>query len=271
MKTKTRIAMTLASLALASSASAADCIIDGNSHASSITSPVKTSTNSTFAGNLCGHSIHANSGTCYLRIDDNYGTSSSGTCLTVGRGVIVDGFGSTVSCTDASCGDAVAYNSGLGSGSTDVTDLNITGCFTRAAVGSSSASGARNLTRVNIDLAGSGCNGTFGALYWDVMDQVKIRNTAEHAISTDGIVRHSIISGSGIGILSSPNPTVKNVLMYDNAYSFSGTGGSLTSSVLLYSPDTICHCKVGSACQTDVDACIGLTSDPSIVDDEFIE
>ena len=254
---------------LATASHAGDCNIDGTNYASTAGTPVRTDTNLQFNGTVCGHTVYASSGTCYLEIR-NDDSVSSGDCLVLGRGVQITGLDHTLSCTGSSCDEAIDASNSSGSGSTDVDGLNITGCFTRGAA-SFAQSWPRNFTNAQIDLSGSGCNGTWGLLGWQNISRVVISGTSSHAISTSGTVSDSVVRDCAIGVLTDSATILDNVFLHDNVTTLKKAGGSasLRSSVIATSGSTTCQCDIGGTCQSDVSSCVTFAGDPSIVEDEI--
>lgn len=258
----------LAVTVLASISYAGNCRIDGTDYASTSGTPVHTSTNFKFNGHVCNHTIYASSGTCYLLID-NSDSVGSGNCLAVGLGVqVTTSGGSTISCTGASCGSAIAQGTG-GSGNTDYDGLTITGCFTKGV------SWGHNLTNSVVDLAGNvggtPCQGTWGAAGLNLIDTSKFYNASGYGVSATNTVSNTLIENCTSGINGWTSGAVAdNVYLINNVNQLSGSGGTLKGSVLESGASTACVCNT-TPCSSDVTTCATISGQPSFVDGDIIQ
>lgn len=256
---------------MVSASQAAYCNVDGASYNSSSGSPLLTSS-APLNGDVCNHTVYADStGTCYLRIV-NSDDVSSGDCLTVGKGVQITTDGThALTCSGTSCGIAIKYAAlGTTSANTTVDGAIITGCFSKGV------SSAHQVTNSTIDLSGSCTGGERVAISANLVDGCKVSG-ATLAFAGTPTVRNSIISNCTYGVwagVSGSPATLENLLLYGNTYSLlgaSGLKGNLKSSVVLDDPATTCHCYFSlsnpPACQSDISDCVNFTGDPSMVDD----
>ncbi|HXC49525.1 MAG TPA: hypothetical protein VN634_01455 [Candidatus Limnocylindrales bacterium] len=123
----------LATTVSPNAAMAVCCYVDDPGHATCITSPIQSATQANggeLGGNACNHTIEGNN--CHLQITETP-VQVGGDCITIGRGVTVEGNGYEVECAASFCsGPAVEItNSGATSGTATIENFKISGCWSQ--------------------------------------------------------------------------------------------------------------------------------------------
>jgi hypothetical protein len=281
-KKKERIMRTFIPIALAtafiagvvSESAAGDCNISGTLYASSSGTPVRTSTNGTFNGQVCGFTVYGPNGNCFLKID-NSDTVSTGDCLTVGKGVTITTDGTaTLGCTSTLCDDGIEA-SALGSGNASIDGLNFEGCWLHAI---DTISTNDQMTNMTMDFGAYTANCatlTFGISGADLVDHVEITgaNDSFGALGTLGVtsteVRNSIFRNCRIGMTVSSSVSIDNVLFWENdiAMRNNGTAADLSGSHLV---GNVCDCAQSNGTCTAISNCVDVLQ-TSFLEDQFLD
>jgi hypothetical protein len=220
-----------------------------------------------FGGNLCGHTIYGAGCTVNADIDGSWSTNSS-PCLTLGKGVTINGNPSgtdpsVITCTSDYCGDGISMSLSSGSGSSTVDDVIINGCFTNGVRGTSSLTS--KVEASTIDLAPvspvTACNASAANIAISTVDTVNTSAAihARYGIKSAGQnINDSTAhdnSIAGVWVDGSANSNLDNVFSFLNPYSVyrSGTGKADLNSCVLFNATT---CKAydvtTSSCTSNV-------------------
>jgi hypothetical protein len=273
MRTIIHFAMATVCVAgLVSEAAAGDCNINGNLYSSTSGTPVRTSTNGTFNGQVCGFTVYGPNGNCFLKID-NSDTVSTGDCLTVGEGVTITTDGAaTLGCTSSLCDDGIE-KSVLGSGNTEIDGLKFEGCWLH---GIDTITTSDTYSNITMDV---GAYGTCWTLTTGIggspnlIDHVDITGGNDTTglgttcISTSAAtVRDSIVRNCRIGVSMTSATSIENSVFSANEIALrSNVPGELSGSHFIGND---CVCDVSGSCQA-VTSCADLL-DTSFDGDQFL-
>jgi hypothetical protein len=229
-------------IAIASPAGAACCFLDGNTGTclKEASGAARIQSNDELGGVICGRTVTGAG--CTLEIFNDATQSTNAGCLTVGRGVTVEGNGHNFTCSTTTCATALRLYeaSGPGSGVTNVENLNIVGNWAYGI--DSDVAGTSNATDINMDGADRGIfdvtNITRATIFNAI--HVGIQLSANGATITDSLVRDS---GTGATVVGTVTATkLINVLLTDNTWNFSPDPAKIESqgSVIQNATDRNC-------------------------------
>jgi len=229
-------------------------------------------------GNLCGCTI---SGTnCRIRLTADASTSS-GDCVTIGRGVEFDMNQHEIACTGTQCGYAIKNTDSAGS-SQKVTLKNgfISGCWD-AAVRSTAGTNS-TVDGILVDMGTSGCSGgveivsgwttTVGIMYpKGIITNSQVHNAGAGMVVTED-VENSVVQDNGVGIVTLPPSStamdITSVLFRGNDIQYerlNNYGADFVQTTFVGAGS--CNCALhGTGCQPSVWNCGDLTgADANII------
>jgi hypothetical protein len=269
------VAFAVGILEAGSSAMAGSCYVDDPTRQQARQSPIQTGAGEELP-TLCGHTVDGSgSGGCTLEVSAG-DTISSGTCLNLVGAVTVKMNGNTIDCS-GSCTDAIR----AGGGSFDISDGNITGCWS-TGIDLWAATTTSTLTNFLVDLAptaagcsGNGNTGIGGTYGFKTLTRVVVADADGLGIGASYLtdIVDSIVHDCGTGISawatsSSVGTDISGSLIIDNGVNIENRVGTYAGNALTDSTvrnASTCHFKDSSG------TCVGYSSILSLHGTNFID
>jgi hypothetical protein len=274
---KTKILTTVAALfalLLPTHALAVNCCVQGVTPC--VASPLSTHT-TTLGNTPCGHTI--TTAGCEVVVDDD-ATITSGTCLTLGRGVKVTGNNHTITCQSGStCGTGIAITQ-AGSGTTIINNINIVGGFSTGVDNTafSNVAGQANYVDVDLQSVSGGVAGIDGFKNVNQSTVTGVNGGAGVVLHGGATLSGSLIRNSTIGITTTDyNNICDNSLIKDTGRWIMTPNGAYYTVDLrgsYFENATLCPCgkDTGGLCYYDMSYCSTIGgSDVSFFDNSIQE